>query len=145
MADTTGSTEFLRIEEASEQLLAELSSLRTVTVSFKEAHTTLAAASEKVGALAGSVGEIAVGVGETARALREIGTSQLLAKQEELKSGLEDASKTIAQQTIQLVALDSRMGTAAAAAARANRLLVAVAVGIAIVVVLQVLSLVVRR
>lgn len=81
MTDVQGVEEFLRLENASQQLLEELTALRKETVTFKEAHTTMSMVGEKLGALLDPAAEASRQLGESARALREIGTPELLAGQ----------------------------------------------------------------
>jgi hypothetical protein len=81
MADVPGVEEFLRLEEASQQLLDELTALRQETLTFKEAHTTMSTVGENLKALVGPVADASRQLGESARALREIGTPELLAGQ----------------------------------------------------------------
>jgi hypothetical protein len=124
MAETPAAEEFLRLEDATTQLLTELESLKKETVSFGDAHKTVASAAEKLGALSGSLTETTVEIGESARALREIGTPELLAKQARLEAQLDTVSKTLAH---------------------TYRLLQIVAVGIVVVAVIEIIAAFVRR
>lgn len=124
MAETPAAEEFLRLEDATTQLLTELESLKKETVSFGDAHKTVASAAEKLGALSGSLTETTVKIGESARALREIGTPELLAKQARLEAQLDTVSKTLA---------------------RTYRLLQIVAGGLVVVAAIEIIAAFVRR
>jgi hypothetical protein len=137
MTAPSPSEEFLRIERAADQLLDELTSLRVETLSYQEAHATLGAAAANVGALAGSLGETVACVGDAVRALREIGTPQLLAQQAQHESQLDGVLRLMEAQHAQLREIESRVAAAAAtAAATATRRVAAVAVGMALLLVL---------
>lgn len=81
MSEVPGVDAFLHLEEASQRLLDELTTLRNETVTFREAHTTMATVGERLGALLDPAAEASRQLGESARALREIGTPELLAGQ----------------------------------------------------------------
>jgi len=134
--------EFLRIESAADRLLDELTSLHVETVSYQEAHATLGAAAASVGALAGSLADTVACVGGAVRALREIGTPQLLAQQAQHKSQLDGVLRLMEEQHAQLREIESRVdsaaaaATAAATAARRIAAVAVVAVGMALLLVL---------
>ncbi len=149
MAETPDVKEFLRLEDATAQLLTELTAVKRETVSFGDAHTTVAAAAQKLGVLSASLSETTGEIGGSARALREIGTPELMARQSKLESELRTVSKTLEEQQTRLDGLAAHISkssdTSVSAFSRAHRLLQFIAGGVAVVIAIEIVAAILRH